>query len=82
MSSTTFSKHSILDSWQWSEDVSEQYAFCSDPENKLFLNINILFSMEQMSARSCFLEVSQMWTILGLFLINTLHKEAFVIREN
>ena len=38
--------------------------------------------MEQMSARSCFLEVSQIWTILGLFLINTLHKEAFVIREN
>ena len=71
--STTFSKPSILDIWQWSEDVSEQYAICSELENKLFLNIDILLSMEQMSARPFFVEFSQIWTILGLFLlINTL----------
>ena len=70
--STTFSKHPILDIWQWSEHVSEQDVFCSDPVNKLFLNIDILFSMEQMLPRPCFLEVSQIWTILRLFLINTL----------
>ena len=35
--------------------------------------------MEQMSART----VSQIWTILGLFLINTFtYKEAFAIRRN
>ena len=38
--STIFSKHSILDIWQWSEYVPEQYAFFTDSENKLFLGIN------------------------------------------
>ena len=66
--STFFSKRYILDVWHCSNYAFEFYAFCSDPENKLFSNIHIWDLWSKCQHGHASWKFLKIWTILRPFL--------------